>query len=253
MRYLVLSDIHGNRFGLEQVLADASGEYDRLLCLGDVVGYGAHPNQCCEMLREAEAISLMGNHDAAALGQLDISWFNPVATEAILWTRNQLSEENKAWLSSLPPQMDFADEGFQCVHGSLREPLEEYIVDGETAAPNLALQERPLCLFGHTHHPCVFAAPAKSAALNSMRDLRAADLAGGEYEIALEDELKYLLNPGSCGQPRDGDPRARYAFLDTQERSVHIVAASYNMNAARDAILQAGLPQMLGDRLLRGR
>ncbi len=252
MRYLVLSDVHGNRFGLEQVLADSSHEYDRILCLGDVVGYGAHPNQCCEMMREAEAICLMGNHDAAALGQLDISWFNPVATEAILWTRSQLSEENKAWLRSLKPQMDFPDEDFQAVHASLREPLEEYIMDAEVAAPNVSLMQRSLCLFGHTHHPCVFAAPKDRAQFNSMSDLRAADLAGGEFKIELEEGLKYLLNPGSCGQPRDGDPRARFAIWDTDERWLHIFASEYNINLARDAIYQAGLPKMLGDRLLRG-
>jgi predicted phosphodiesterase len=253
MRYLVITDVHGNRFGLEQVLADSAREYDRVLCLGDVVGYGAHPNQCCELLREADAICLMGNHDAAALEQLDISWFNPVATEAILWTRAQMSEENKKWLAGLPPQLDLgAEEDFQAVHASLREPLEEYVLDDATAGPNLLIQERGLCLFGHTHHPCVFAAPQDKASFNSFRDLRAADLAGGEFQIDLEPELKYLLNPGSCGQPRDGDPRARYAIWDADERWVHIFASGYNVAAARDAILQAGLPRMLGDRLTKG-
>jgi diadenosine tetraphosphatase ApaH/serine/threonine PP2A family protein phosphatase len=107
-------------------------------------------------------------------------------------------------------------------------------------------------LFGHTHHPCVFAAPQDKASFNSFRDLRAADLAGGEFQIDLEPELKYLLNPGSCGQPRDGDPRARYAIWDADERWVHIFASGYNVAAARDAILQAGLPRMLGDRLTKG-
>ena len=252
MRYLVISDVHGNRFGLEQVLADSAREYDRILCLGDVVGYGAHPNECCQMLRDANALCMMGNHDAAALAQLDISWFNPVATEAILWTRNELSADNKAWLRTLPPQLEFDDQDFQAVHASLREPLEEYIFDAEIAAPNLALMSQSLCLFGHTHHPCVFAAPKDKAQLNSVRDLRAANLAGGEFEIELEEELKYLLNPGSCGQPRDGDPRARFAIWDSEERWLHIFAADYNVSLARDAIYQAGLPKVLGDRLLKG-
>ncbi|MDQ3812800.1 MAG: metallophosphatase family protein, partial [Armatimonadota bacterium] len=127
MRFLILSDIHGNRFGLESVLEAAQGEYETLLCLGDIVGYGAHPNECCEILRERNARCLSGNHDAAALGLLDIEWFNPVAKAAILWTRRQLSEENRAWLQTLPAQQDFAEYDFQAVHGSLREPWEEYI------------------------------------------------------------------------------------------------------------------------------
>jgi predicted phosphodiesterase len=151
MRFLILSDIHGNRFGLESVLANASGEYDTLLCLGDVVGYGAHPNECCEILRQHNAVSLSGNHDAAALGLIDIDWFNPVAKAAILWTRAQLSDTNRDWLHTLPAQQDWPEHDFQTVHGSLREPWEEYITGPSVAEPVFLLMQHTLCFFGHTH------------------------------------------------------------------------------------------------------
>src|SRR4028119_2312165 len=111
MRYLILSDVHGNRFGLEAVLDHARDDYDNVLCLGDVVGYGAHPNECCELLRAQDALCLMGNHDAAALGHIDISWFNPSAMAAVLWTREELTPENRAWLDSLHPMLEDRKSG----------------------------------------------------------------------------------------------------------------------------------------------
>ena len=249
MRFLILSDIHGNRFGLESVLADARDEYDTLLCLGDVVGYGAHPNECCQILREHNAVSLSGNHDAAALGLIDINWFNPVAKAAILWTRAQLSEENRDWLRTLPAQQDWPEYDFQTVHGSLREPWEEYITGKATAQPTFALMRRSLCFFGHTHlavcHLCL-------------------DIPGKKYEmeeavlpyggtLEMESEWKVLLNPGSCGQPRDGNRQARYALFDNEARHIEVRAIDYDWDAARQAILAAGLPKLLGDRLLQGR
>jgi predicted phosphodiesterase len=252
MRTLVLSDIHGNRFGLEQVLEDAKGDFDMMLCLGDIVGYGAHPNECCEIIRRPRTTSLSGNHDAAALELIDISWFNPVAEAAILWTRQQLTPENREWLRGLPGQREFAQAGFQAVHASLRQPWEEYILDADTAAPTLLLQTQPLCFFGHTHQPCVFAAPRDKAQFRDFSSLRGASLSGGDMVLDLEEDLKYLLNPGSCGQPRDGDPRARYALLDTDARTVEIRSVEYDVEAARSAIIEAGLPRMLGDRLRTG-
>jgi predicted phosphodiesterase len=207
MRYLLISDVHGNLFGLEAVFSHAKGLYDRVFCLGDVVGYGAHPNECCSVLREAGAHSLLGNHDAAALGQIDITWFNPVATSAILWTREQLTAENRAWLESLVPTFSSEEDDFQAVHASLRQPIEEYIVDGRIAQASFHKMERSVCFYGHTHVADCY---------------RSRDVAGKRYAmehtlmtrggvILLEDEWRYLLNPGSCGQPRDGNPQARYA------------------------------------------
>jgi predicted phosphodiesterase len=249
MKYLLLSDVHGNRFGLEEVLKAADGRYDKVLCLGDVVGYGAHPNECCALLREIGAISLSGNHDAAALGLIDITWFNPVAETAILWTRRALSTDNSEWLRSLPAQMEFAENNFQCVHGSLREPWEEYITGPETAEPNLLLVEHRVCFFGHTHQAVVYRAPADN--WTSPLQMQGAQMPeGGTFE--LEDDWKYLVNPGSCGQPRDGNRQARYAIFNTDSQQVQVFAIDYDWNAARKAIIDAGLPRMLGDRLLQG-
>ncbi len=249
MRFLIVSDVHGNRFGLEAVLEDARGDYDRIVCLGDVVGYGAHPNECCQLLRDHNALCLLGNHDAAALGNISIEWFNPVATAAILWTREQLSPDNRTWLQSLEPTLDCAQHGFGAVHASLRQPLEEYIIDPSVAQPTFGLMTWPLCFYGHTHVADCY---------------RALDVAGKRYQMeyaplpyggALEMEAswRYLVNPGSCGQPRDGNPQARYALLDTEEKSLEVHALDYNWNAARDAIIEAGLPPVLGERLGQGR
>ena len=251
MRFLVLSDVHGNRFGLEQVLTDARDEYDQLLCLGDIVGYGAHPNACCDILRANDALCLSGNHDAAALGLIDISWFNPVAEAAILWTRGHLNHENSQWLAGLPAQMDFGEHDFQAVHASLREPWEEYITDAAVAAPNFGRMKRQLCFFGHTHQAVVFGAPA-AAEMPHFDDMTGAAIPDGGA-LELQSDTKYLLNPGSCGQPRDGNPQARYVLFDTQSRVVEVCCVDYDIEAARRAIIDAGLPRMLGDRLRAGR
>lgn len=255
MQFLVLSDIHGNRHGLEAVLAAAADEYEQILCLGDIVGYGAFPNQCCDILRAADAICLSGNHDAAALGLIDVQWFNPVALQAILWTREQLNSENNAWLAALPAHRDFPDEDFQAVHGSLREPWEEYITSPDIAAPNLLKMQRSLCFFGHTHQAVVFGCPRDEKTewwRNGFKDMMGALITDGGV-LELEDDFKYLLNPGSCGQPRDGNPQAKYAIFDSETRVVEVRALDYNIEGAQQAIYQAGLPKMLGDRLLQGR
>lgn len=249
MRFLIFSDVHGNRFGLEAVVRDASGRYDAVLCLGDVVGYGAQPNQCCEILRDLKAHCLLGNHDAAALGQIDISWFNSVATDAILWTRKQLKPENRAWLQTLSPFYENVENNFQAVHGSLRQPLEEYILGREIAQDTIGLMTRQICFYGHTHVADCY---------------RVLDVAGQRYQmqaaalknggtLKLENDWRYLLNPGSCGQPRDANPQARYALFDAETRSVEVFAVDYDWRAAGEAILAAGLPRFLAERLAQGR
>lgn len=255
MQFLVLSDIHGNRHGLEAVLADAEDEYEQLLCLGDIVGYGAFPNECCDTLRAENALCLSGNHDAAALDLLDIQWFNPVALEAILWTRQQLNSENQQWLQNLPAQLDFPEHDFQAVHASLREPWEEYITGPEIAAPNLRKMQRSLCFFGHTHQAVVFGCPRDEKTewwRDGFRDMMGALITEGGM-LELEPDFKYLLNPGSCGQPRDGNEQAKYAIFDSQARSVEVRAIDYDIEGAQRAINAAGLPKMLADRLSQGR
>ena len=249
MRFLVLSDIHGNRFGLEAVLAAATGEYDALLCLGDIVGYGAHPNECCALLRECSAQSLSGNHDAAALGLLDISWFNDNAAAAALWTRAQLTAENAAWLRRLPAQAEWPEYSFQAVHGSLVQPWEEYIVTRDEARPTLERMSQPLCFFGHTHVATVYECLDRPGRRYRLDETPLPH--GGRIEM--ESEVQYLVNPGSCGQPRDRNPQARYAIFDTRARVIEVRPVDYDIEAARRAIYDAGLPPFLGDRLLQGR
>lgn len=250
MRFLVLSDVHGNLHGLEAALG-AAGRVDRILCLGDVVGYGAFPNQCCELLREVGAVCLSGNHDAAALGLISIEWFNPIATDAILWTREQLSIPNREWLASLPAQLAFPDEGFQAVHASLRSAWEEYIVSEEVALHSFDRMEQPLCFYGHTHVADLYwASEAELLRTPEPRIEREAFPRGGGVEM--EEGERYLLNPGSCGQPRDGNPDARFALFETGERIVDVFGVPYDARAARRAIIEAGLPRALGDRLLIG-
>ncbi|HEX8550826.1 MAG TPA: metallophosphoesterase family protein [Abditibacteriaceae bacterium] len=247
MRILLLSDVHANRFGLEAVLAHAQGQYDQALCLGDVVGYGAHPNECCQILRDIRAWCLRGNHDAAAIDQLSIADFNSIASAAMRWTRRQLSVVNISWLESLKSTLDREEEEFQAVHGSIRDPLEEYVFDTPTARTSLALMTRPVCFYGHTHIAEFYSQPLVQGTTRPQND---DFLRGGKLQ--LDPQQRYMVNPGSCGQPRDGNPQARYGLFDTVARHLEVRALDYPWQAAREAILQAGLPQELGDRLLTG-
>jgi predicted phosphodiesterase len=250
MRFLILSDAHANRFGLEAVLTDAKGQYDQALCLGDVVGYGAHPNECCELLRTVKAWCLRGNHDAAAIGQLDITDFNSIAAAAMRWTRRRLSVENISWLESLKSSLDREEHGFQAVHGSIRDPLEEYILDSDTAEESLVLLQRPLCFYGHTHIAEFYSNAGRAKDQENSQPQTGAFLRGGQLQ--LEAQKRYVVNPGSCGQPRDGNPQARYALFDSVSRHVEVRALDYPWQLARAAIIDAELPRELGDRLLLG-
>lgn len=250
MQILILSDVHGNRFALQAVL-EAELECDAILCLGDIVGYGAHPNECCALLREAEADCLSGNHDAAALGKINSHWFNATAETAILWTRAQLSPENKVWLNALPAQNQWPNWEFQAVHASLRKPWEEYIIDPAVALPTMQRMVWPLCFYGHTHRPDFYRCWNVQTQLLQLQQTTARP--GDVLEIEeRETGWQFLVNPGSCGQPRDGDPRAKYAIFDTDSGEIEFFGQEYDVKAARTAILEAGLPHSLGDRLLRG-
>jgi predicted phosphodiesterase len=250
MKILLLSDSHGNRFGLQAVL-DYATNVDVTLCLGDVVGYGAHPNECCELLRERKAICLSGNHDAAALGKIDDRWFNPIAQYAIRWTAQQLSLENRTWLDLLPAYQDFKTWNIEAVHASLREPWEEYIFDKDVAAPNFLKMQRSVLFFGHTHQAVCTAISADPKIRKQYVSIDWQPVpAGGEIELSI-DELS-MVNPGSCGQPRDGNPLAKGVVYDTKTRTVEFFGVQYDVEAARQAIIDADLPHQLGNRLLQG-
>lgn len=254
MRYLIISDIHGNRFGLEAVLEHARGAWDKVICLGDVVGYGAHPNECCEMVREVEAHVVMGNHDGAALGFLKSDSWNDVDAIALEWTRQRLTRENWVWLYRATEAQEISgvegDLPFFITHGNLEEPFyETYILNAADAFDELErLHERKgmLCFFGHTHCAVVYRCELPFHVHVDIETHRMPQ--GGSF--TLHSNSLYLVNPGSCGQPRDGNPQARYALFDAAKREVEIRCVDYDVEAARNAIYQANLPFILGDRLL---
>ena len=251
MKVLVLSDVHGNRHGLEAVL-NHGAHCDAVLCLGDVVGYGAHPNECCEMLRARAAVCLSGNHDAAVFRAISTEWFNDIAATAVNWTRRQLKPENLEWLETLPSGLDLPDWKCQAVHASLRSPWEEYILDEPIALGSFREMIQPVLFFGHTHQAVCATLTADRARWREYVSVDWHDVPEGA-EIEMDEGELTMINPGSCGQPRDGVPLAKAAIYDVEAQSVDIFTAAYDVQAARAAIIEAGLPARLGDRLLQGR
>jgi predicted phosphodiesterase len=242
MKLLVFSDVHGNLPGLQAVF-EAAQCYDQALCLGDVVGYGASPNQCCELLRARGVLCLSGNHDAAAVGLLPYNRFNSVARAAMDWTRQVLTEENALWLRQLP---DYFESPFcEGVHASLRDHRQEYLLNVLAAEGSFELLRSELCFFGHTHVARAFSQNAEGAVASRIF----AD--GGLLELVQTRRL--LVNPGSCGQPRDGNPLAKFCMLDTEAKTIRFLGVPYNYFAASAAIVDAGLPAILGDRLFQGK
>jgi predicted phosphodiesterase len=245
LRYLVLSDIHANIDALEAVLESApASEWDRVLVLGDLVGYGAEPNAVVDKVRELAPVAVIrGNHDKAACGIDDGSNFNHVARVAAEWTAGALTPSNREYLRALPPGPVLIDELTEICHGS---PFDEdyYIFDTDDAARAVDVTRRPLCLFGHTHLPVVF-----------YREALVVDgfAPGANQTMDLQDGAKYLINPGSVGQPRDGDPRASFMVLDTERRAASLLRVPYPVDLAQRRILSAGLPPSLANRLAIGR
>ena len=251
MRYAVLSDVHSNLEALTAVLdALAPERIDRYLCLGDVVGYGADPGPCLARLEACGAVIVGGNHDLACVGKFDIRWFNETARAAVLWTRDQLSFTELDVLRRLPLT---ATEGpLTLVHGTLRQPERfDYLVEAGQAVDTLAACRTLMCLVGHTHLACFLEYDRRR-----RRIARLLTQAGDLAEVLFTDDaeaMRYLINPGSVGQPRDGDPRASFAVLDTDRCCVSIRRIPYDVAAAQRKIRQAGLPAFLADRLAIGR
>lgn len=241
MRLLIISDIHANVTAFETVLADAKGLWDKIWCLGDVIGYGPDPNECVELLRQFDHLSLSGNHDWAVLGKLDINTFNNDAREAITWTRQTLTAENREYLESLPALT--LQEPFTLAHASPRHPVWEYILDPATAGANFAHYETPYCLVGHTHSPVIFA--------ELENDYPLALLPEYNRQIALGVE-RLIINPGSVGQPRDSDPRAAYALLDTESLIWQFRRVEYPIGEVQARMRQHNLPNRLVVRLEYG-
>jgi len=241
MRIAVISDVHGNLPALERVLEALEGERpDAVWCLGDTVGYGPWPSECCRAVRAQAGLCLAGNHDLGVLGRLDLEEFSPEAAQAVRWTRSVLDEESRAWLASLQPSAERPEASLH--HGSPRDPVWEYVLSADTAFAALELARSPLVLVGHSHVPL-------AVQLDERR--LAGGHAPGGTEVGLS-EGRWLLNPGSVGQPRDGDPRAAWLLLDLSARRASYRRVAYDVEAAQAAIRRTGLPEALAARLAAG-
>jgi len=239
MRIALLSDIHSNLNALDAVLA-AAGAVDAIWHLGDVVGYGPDPDGVVARLQERGAVGVKGNHDSAACGGPEIDWFNPDARRAMEWTRAMISDETRAWLSALPERR--IEAGCELVHGSPREPLWEYVTSSGVARDNLAVLQTDIGLHGHTHLPVAWLEDGDRIELLRARGKQRLELSG----------RRALLNPGSVGQPRDGNPAAAFAILDLDAPAIEWRRVDYDIAAVQAAMRAAGLPGALAARLAAG-
>jgi predicted phosphodiesterase len=247
LRLAILSDIHSNLPALEAVLdeIEATG-VDETWCLGDVVGYGAQPNECADLVQERCSICLVGNHDLAALDQLDISTFSPAAAAAVRWTREAMSDGTTSFLNGLEP----ADESREVAlyHASPRDPVWEYVLWPDQAAECIKVQASRVSFIGHSHVALFFALPEDSA--QGQPHARGAQAgAGTSLEVG---RGRWLINPGSVGQPRDGDARAAWLELDTEAWKAAFHRVAYDIDRAADAIVSTDLPEHLARRLYVG-
>lgn len=244
LRIAIVSDIHANLAAFRAVLrhAEASGALDGLWCAGDTVGYGPQPNECVALLREREHRAVAGNHDLAACGKMGTEEFNHAAAEAAQWTAEQLSEETRTSLQEM--ELVVPEGDFTLVHGSLRWPEWEYLLSTEQAQAQFELQPTPYSIVGHSHLPFV----CREAADGPSAIEPAAD--GESVEVGAQ---RLILNPGSVGQPRDGDPRAGYALYDSAASVVTYHRVEYDIGSTQQAMETAGLPRWLSERLSQGR
>ncbi|MDD5428634.1 MAG: metallophosphoesterase family protein [Candidatus Omnitrophica bacterium] len=241
MRYALISDIHGNLEALEAVLADLKKErITAYLCLGDIIGYGANPKECIEKVKSLRPeILIAGNHEWGVLGLLELSYFNEQAASAIEWTGNVIDGGDAEYLKTF--KLSSSDKCMTLVHGSLEEPKEFfYIFDANDTDKTFRLLKTKICFVGHSHVPGIFSfdgkKPAKVKGMN----------------VKLDNDKKYLVNIGSVGQPRDGDPRASFAIYDARAGAVEIRRVPYDIRSAQAKIIAAGLPPLLASRLAEG-
>jgi predicted phosphodiesterase len=259
MRVLVLSDIHANLAALESVLADAEqaeflGEtgFDQVWCLGDVVGYGADPNECVARLQAfgEDHLSVAGNHDWAVLGHLSVDDFNAEARQAVLWTRDALTPDSVAYLRALPSEPIVRGD-YTITHASPRHPVWEYVLTPYVAAENLPYFDTRFCLLGHTHVPAVFYCKQAGTDGGTPGGCRALS-ASVHRPLVLADGHRRFVNPGSVGQPRDSDPRAAYALLDTEAQVLRNRRVPYPYELTQARMRAANLPDRLIARLAYG-
>jgi predicted phosphodiesterase len=246
VRYLIVSDLHANWQALQAVAREAAGGYDQALCCGDLVGYGADPNPVVDWVRANCAVVVRGNHDKVSTGQENLEWFNPVARAAALWTQQNLTPANIEYIRALPKGPVLLD-GFQVLHGAPFDE-DEYVIAASEAGEAFGYLESRLAFFGHTHVQGGFIWNHSRVETVSQTSKRAR-----RHVIEIDPECGYLVNPGSVGQPRDGDPRAAYVVYDSSVHAVTYHRAPYDVATAQKKIRDAGLPPILADRLMVGR
>ncbi len=242
MRYLIISDVHSNLAALEAVIADA-GLFDRIWCLGDLTGYGPDPNECLDRLRQFPLTTLAGNHDWAVLGRLDLDEFNRDARAACLWTRQRLTQANREFLASLPVMVE--ESGFTLVHASPSEPVDEYVLDSLSAEYNFSHFGTSICLLGHSHWPVAFMQPESSSGI-------CVQVRPTYFQPFKFNGGKWIINPGSVGQPRDGNPDAAYALLDVEARQWEYRRVAYPVAETQRKMKYYHLPMHLIERLAFG-
>jgi diadenosine tetraphosphatase ApaH/serine/threonine PP2A family protein phosphatase len=241
MKWAILSDIHGNLEAFRAVIQDLREQgAGKIAFLGDVVGYGADPNECLALLRELSETAVAGNHDHGSVGLTNIDGFNPAARAAILWTRERLLRENVAYLRRLPLMQQ--KEGITLVHATPNEPAEwNYLFTFPEAQKGFHALSGDLAFFGHSHRPLILAQEANG----EVRVLN-------HEKASLKEGIRYMINVGSVGQPRDGNPRAAYGLYDAAAKKYVLRRVPYDIQAAHEKIIQAGLPPFLAQRLLKG-
>jgi diadenosine tetraphosphatase ApaH/serine/threonine PP2A family protein phosphatase len=248
MRYLVLTDIHGNIDALDAVLA-AAGPVDEHLVLGDVVGYGAGPNEVIERVQALDPAAIIrGNHDKVIAGIEIPESFNPAALQSAAWTAETLTADHRTWLAHLPQGPAIVDGVVEICHGMPADE-DEYLFGPRDAARAFDSARRPVCLFGHTHVPACYVLSTEVPDMLVVEDTGS----GRPVEFALDDTHRFVVNPGAVGQPRDGDPRAAYAVYDSSARTLTLARTPYDVDRAQVRIRQAGLPDVLARRLAVGR
>jgi predicted phosphodiesterase len=243
MRYAIVADIHANLEALRAVLDDIrnKGGVDEIWCLGDIVGYGPEPRGCIELVKKTCAVCVAGNHDLATIGRMELSYFNPAAVAATLWTIEQLNPVDKRYLEDLP--LEVKRDSFLLVHGSPADPAQEYIISASIAEKNFTYFTERFCLVGHSHIPMAYKEED-----NATLTIHLTEAVG----LVLHKQ-RLIINPGSVGQPRDGDPRASYAIFDSEGMMLRLHRVTYNIGATQDKMMRAGLPVRLITRLEQGR
>ncbi|MCH7738182.1 MAG: metallophosphoesterase family protein [Chloroflexi bacterium] len=245
MRALILSDIHANLEALEAVFADAQdrGGFDVIWCLGDTVGYGPDPGACVDRIREFDLVAVAGNHDHAAVGLIDAHDFNAAAKAAAEWTAGQIDAGQREFITSLP--MVSVQDPFTLVHGSLRDPIVEYLLDRDSASGTLALMETAYCLVGHSHIPFLCCEVDGNPQFPEFVDFPE------DAPVVLDGERR-IINPGGVGQPRDRDPRPSYAVYDSEEAIIKRHRVTYDIAKTQEKMKAADLPERLIERLDHG-